>query len=261
MAAHKYWRFRATKLDTGNQFGFLEFMFYDASDNPLSVGGTPIASSSYGSSSPNNAFDGSVGTDWQNDNSFFPAWIGYNHAAPVEPTYIIATIKRGTYQAQPYTGSTWIDYSDDGSLWTTVGRIYLTSGDISNSGSGPTTFKWLMTGNATSIDYDVSRLKGDVLNQGDNRSNLLDRRPVFLYSPYKGYGTISGVVTINDVPGSRRVRLFIRTTGQLVDEVWSEADGNYTFTNVVPGIEYFVVGHDHTRSYNAVVQDMVMVAV
>lgn len=263
--AHKYWRLRSTKLEpSGNQFGFWEFMFYDSSDNPLCVGGTPIASSTFGSASPADAFDGNnTTTYWLNNSSLgLPAWLGYNHASPVEPSYLIVNIYRpNQFAGHPVPGSTWIEYSDDGTTWTVAGRIYTTDGDFSNSGSGTTTIKWFLSDDPsikkTIVGQTVSRVSGSILNQNDHRYTSI-RGPQFRFSPYKGYGVISGVVTINDVPGSRKVRLFLKTSGQLVDEVWSEPDGDYIFNNVVPGVEYFVVGHDYTRSYNAVVQDMVV---
>lgn len=72
-----------------------------------------------------------------------------------------------------------------------------------------------------------------------------------------GAGTISGKVTVNDNPDSRKVRLYDLRSGQLLRTTWSAADGSYKFTGIAPGLVYFVVGHDHTKTYNAVVQDMV----
>lgn len=72
-----------------------------------------------------------------------------------------------------------------------------------------------------------------------------------------GTGTISGKVTVNDNPDSRKVRLFDLRSGQLLRTTWSAADGTYKFTGIDPGLVYFVVGHDYTKTYNAVVQDMV----
>lgn len=75
---------------------------------------------------------------------------------------------------------------------------------------------------------------------------------------YGGADTIQGVVTIENIPGSRRVRLFDKSTGLFIKETWSSATGEYTFSNLDGSREYFVVAHDHLRLYNAVVQDMLV---
>lgn len=71
-----------------------------------------------------------------------------------------------------------------------------------------------------------------------------------------GGGTIQGIVTIENIPGSRQVRLFDKQTGALVGETWSAPTGHYEFNNLLEGKEYFVVAHDHLRVYNGVIQDM-----
>lgn len=73
-----------------------------------------------------------------------------------------------------------------------------------------------------------------------------------------GSGTISGIVTIENIPGSRKVRLYRKQDGMLIRETWSAANGAYSFTNIDPAWEYFVVAHDHLRVYNGVIQDMLV---
>ena len=72
-----------------------------------------------------------------------------------------------------------------------------------------------------------------------------------------GSGTISGIVTIENIPGSRKVRLYRKHDGMLLREMWSAPSGAYSFTNLDPAWEYFVVAHDHLRIYNGVIQDMI----
>lgn len=71
-----------------------------------------------------------------------------------------------------------------------------------------------------------------------------------------GSGRVAGVVTIENVPGRRQVRLFNKKTALLVAEMWSSITGQYAFDGVDADQEYFVLAHDHLRVYNAVVQDM-----
>lgn len=69
-------------------------------------------------------------------------------------------------------------------------------------------------------------------------------------------GTIEGTTTIENIPGSRRVRLFDKATAFLVAETWSSPVGHYEFNNLDTTREYFAVAHDHLRVYNGVIQDM-----
>lgn len=72
-----------------------------------------------------------------------------------------------------------------------------------------------------------------------------------------GLGRIAGIVTIENIPGSRKVRLYRKHDGMLMRETWSAANGAYSFENLDPNWEYFVVSHDHLRVHNAVVSDMI----
>ncbi|ODV42268.1 hypothetical protein AWV79_28250 [Cupriavidus sp. UYMMa02A] len=72
-----------------------------------------------------------------------------------------------------------------------------------------------------------------------------------------GTGKIGGVTTINNTPGSRKVRLFDARSGLLIRQTWADANGNYVFPNIDPSRLYFVVGHDYQMVYNAVVQDRI----
>lgn len=71
-----------------------------------------------------------------------------------------------------------------------------------------------------------------------------------------GNGTIQGTTTIENIPGSRQVRLYDKRSGLLVAETWSSPTGHYEFNNIDSSKEYFVVAHDHRRVYNGVIQDM-----
>lgn len=66
--------------------------------------------------------------------------------------------------------------------------------------------------------------------------------------------TISGVVKENDMEIPCRVRLYERLTGRLLDEVLTDIQGRYTFTNIQPTPVY-VIAVDKNNIYNAVMQD------
>lgn len=71
---------------------------------------------------------------------------------------------------------------------------------------------------------------------------------------YKITGTTK-VTGTPDVPVSRKVRLYnLRYATALVKERWSDQDGSYEFLNIDKG-PWFVVAHDNTGEYNAVIAD------
>lgn len=79
------------------------------------------------------------------------------------------------------------------------------------------------------------------------------------YDPVDGgEGVIEGPVTVENVPTNipRLIRLYRKDTGYLVRQTWSTTGAHYSFNNIAIGPEYFVVGHDPLRVYNADIQDM-----
>ena len=68
------------------------------------------------------------------------------------------------------------------------------------------------------------------------------------------YGTTTLQAT--GLPVSRKVRLFDRRCGILISEMVSDESGHYEFARLRAG-DYFVIAHDHTGNYNAVIADAV----
>ena len=70
-----------------------------------------------------------------------------------------------------------------------------------------------------------------------------------------GTGYIAGIVQIDanpDYPVSRRVTLLHERDGRVVRQMWSDpVTGAYRFDGLNPSYTYIVIGHDHTRVYNA----------
>lgn len=90
---------------------------------------------------------------------------------------------------------------------------------------------------------------------------ILRRKPVLrdFKSLYRGF--ISGVVTEQNVPVSRRVMCFHRKSARLISITYSGEDGRYTFKNLVPASEYFITSIDDNNDgiqYNAVTQDLII---
>jgi hypothetical protein len=78
--------------------------------------------------------------------------------------------------------------------------------------------------------------------------------PVELIVP-NGNATVSGTTKEGKVPVSRKVRLYRKDNGKLVDEVKSDAVGRYQFANLPAGFNFFVVSHDSNGIYNAAISD------
>lgn len=67
---------------------------------------------------------------------------------------------------------------------------------------------------------------------------------------------VAGTVKMVNTPGAYRVRLFSKVGARLIREQWAREDGEFSFDNIAFR-EYFVVSHDHTGTYNAVISDSI----
>jgi Concanavalin A-like lectin/glucanases superfamily len=83
-------------------------------------------------------------------------------------------------------------------------------------------------------------------------------RPMLIDGAYLGNASITGPVTVqNTVAPFKQVRLYDKVTGRLMAQTRSAANGSYSFANIDSRREYFVVAHDETRTFNAVISDMI----
>lgn len=71
------------------------------------------------------------------------------------------------------------------------------------------------------------------------------------------YLSIKGMVLKKGINIPCRVRLFIKSTGQLFKDVVTDENGYYEFTEI-PLNRYYVVAHDPDGEYNAVIQDNII---
>lgn len=79
------WRLGFASSQGGSYVQLTEVAFLDAGGADLSTGGVASASSAYSASfTAANAFDKSAGTDWCTVAGDFPAWLQYQHGAPVD---------------------------------------------------------------------------------------------------------------------------------------------------------------------------------
>ena len=70
---------------------------------------------------------------------------------------------------------------------------------------------------------------------------------------------ITGTVTELGVVGRYRVRLFDRKTARCLREIWSDADGSYSFNYIPYRMNgYFTIAYDHGADpLNAAIADLI----
>ena len=66
-----------------------------------------------------------------------------------------------------------------------------------------------------------------------------------------------GVVTVDDVPAAREVRVHERATGRLVATTFSNPDGTWRIDGLNPALEFDVIGRDWSRQWMDVIQGAV----
>lgn len=126
LGPHAYWR---AKNPTDGYFGTLEIEFRTTATGNTAVsatntGGTPISGGYYNRGgedlNPGNAFNGSFSAPRFSSDATVNAgvaWVGYHFASPV----LLAEMALvGSGSGQDFSGAVTIDYSDDGSAWTTA---------------------------------------------------------------------------------------------------------------------------------------------
>ena len=101
-------------------------------------------------------------------------------------------------------------------------------------------------------------LDGVTYQVADTQANLtVTRDKTFSFALGEPIPTpkITGFVKEGSTPVSRKVRLYLQSTGAFVSETTSAADGSYSFLNLTPNTKYFVVSHDSNGIYNAAISD------
>lgn len=119
---HEFWRVNMTEgQNTGQVRVVAELEMAEVEDGPdLCSGGTPIGS--HGSALDKSyAFDGDQNTDWSSGGSA-TGWIGYQFNTPVDLAQI-RLAGGGMLQNGLRFGT--VDYSDDGTTWTTAWNIVM----------------------------------------------------------------------------------------------------------------------------------------
>jgi hypothetical protein len=238
-------------------FGFRELAFTSSIGGAnLCSGGTPLTSGS--STNLANAFDGNTTTFYAcsvSDKHY--GWVGYYFGTPVNIVECRYRSHAVGATSAPWTAN--VQWSDDGVNW------YETSLTFPVRSAGLTADDYLHTFNGWSETIALfqtvpvpTRLNSDWPTSDQNirvLADLANYNPIDS-GPYKIAGNVF-VDDTPDIPVRRKVRLFNLIDGYLAREVWSDAlTGAYLFTGIALR-DYFVVSHDHTGTYNAVIKDRV----
>jgi len=225
------------KIDILSNFGstavaIAEVEFYNAGGTKLSNSGiTASASSTYSDYYPQKMIDGVIGAAaniW-NSNSAFPVntqFASFSFATPTDVAQIKIFNREGAYQQSP-KDITIVAF--DANYENTYTLSATRPSDAANE----------------STTHDLA----------DAVYAPIVKRGIKAQFPRKdqvdgGAYRLTGVVTSNGIPASRRVRLFDQLSGQLMRETWSDSvTGVYIFDYIRQGT-FFVLAHDHTGAFD-----------
>lgn len=136
MAAHRYWRVYISVNQGGSNISLVEIEMRGTPGGlDLTGSGTAFASSQFNASNaPQYAFDNNTGTQWASLGNA-PSWIAYDFGSgnDVEIVEVVGTARGGSaFNQSPMMGT--IDYSDDGSTWTTsYGFVFQSNWTVSQT--------------------------------------------------------------------------------------------------------------------------------
>ena len=122
--SHLYWRIYITATDSADAYkAQITEMEYRATlgGADQATGGTAAASSTYPGSSPADAFDDDAIVSWVSaSGAALPQWLQYQFASAVEVAQVAITSGDSASRADRAPNDFLIEYSDDGSSWTTA---------------------------------------------------------------------------------------------------------------------------------------------
>lgn len=237
MSAQRTWRLGFKSSQGGSYVQIAEVAFLDAGGVDLSVGGVASASSEYSSSyAAGKAFDKATGTEWATVGSAIPAWLQYQHAAPVD----VAQVRIVCPASLSYTP-------------TNLASLSLAAGD----GQEDLYALSLVSGSFVAGGTLVLSVQPYVPPQVHSTPAVGSLLQNF-YTGKPASGVISDRVMFKATPSSPespfangRVWLLRLADGYKAWEGWSDASGYYTATGLDLGVEYIAVGIDPYRNHKA----------
>lgn len=264
MAAHRYWRFYFPTIPSGGNgyagVGEVELKIV-ANGADVTGSGTAIASSYYPGYTPDKAFanDGVVRNtqSWFSNTTIYPHWLGYDFGAEQEKDIIEYSLT-ATDPSNNEMPTTWnFQWSDDAVSWNTLGtetgigwghgmtKTFTLTGQV---------FPDILAVNTFLPAYAPGALIGSGTHKLQNfaiPAKLASAKNASLCA-FVGTYTVSGVLTVENEPRSRKVRLHNLKTGELIAQMWSDPVTGYYEFNQLELIEYYVWSEDYTRIYEPV---------
>lgn len=255
MSAHVYWRIGINYMvnsASGNNAAIAEFSLHTTvGGGQAATGGTASASSVYSTDTASLAFDGNASTFWASAASGLNSWLQYQFASAVDIVEYAITCRNDSYYTQ--APESWsLQYSDDGSTWTTADTVFYAG--------------WTQGSTAT---FAVGANTG-VLNGAAVGNSVRGARPAFEpgsafpgnvvqvgKAPTPGPHTVSGTVKVNGTAtGGLLVRAYAKATGELIGQTTSASDGTYSIKCGANWADVEVIAFDPT-TYQAVIYDQV----
>ncbi len=251
------WRLAFASSQGGQYVRLTEVAFLDAGGADLSTGGTARASSEYGASyTAAKAFDKSVSTDWCTASGNFPAWLQYQHGAPVDVAQVRIVCAANSAWLPPNVVSVGL-YSGDAQ--ETTHALTLLSGSFTSGSTvilGVSAFvppslvalpqPAFMSGVAGRLFSGVhplplpSRLAPDYRHSTPATGRIVD------------YMMLKASPTAPEVPFVRgRVWLLRALDGYKAWEGFTDATGRYSADGLELGVAYIPVGIDPTGTHKA----------
>ncbi|MBF3820839.1 discoidin domain-containing protein [Burkholderia pseudomallei] len=252
MSAHTYWRLSINYTDGGTNAAIAEFSLHTSiGGGQAASGGTPSASSVYSTDTASLAFDGSASTFWASAASGANSWLQYQFASAVDIVEYAITARNDSFYNQ--APASWqLQYSDDGSAWTTADAAYYNQW---TQGSTAT----FTTGANSGIANGAAI--GKALKSNGPAYESAPSPPAFIQvgkAPTPGPHTVSGTVTVSGTPtGGLLVRAYAKATGEFIGQATSASDGTYSIKCGVDWADVYVIAFDPT-AYQAVIYDQVV---
>lgn len=259
MPTARHWRLIVNNSVGGAYAELTEVAFLSAAGTDLSTGGTASASSEFsGTYSAAKAFDKNGSTNWSSAASSFPAYIQYDHGAPVAVEGVRLTLtSAGSSPAA--LGGLQVQYSSDATTWSDPLSLKVAVGGYAPAVAFTADYNFYVRGDLHTARADGFLFLETPVPAAFALVLLPDAHHSFRDFEFGGSGRIAGTVKEDgspDVPVKRRVRLHREQDGMLVREVWSNpVTGAYSFDHIDANKQYTVITYDYEHDYRAEIAD------
>lgn len=220
MAAHTYWRLNVSANNGGANLSVAELGLYVAGGaSSATTGGTPTASTSNGSQTADKGFDASTSTYWQATTT--SGQLQYQFASAVDITSYAVSARNDSNQPTQAPKTWTLQYSDDGSAWTTVDTV-----DKQTSWAQGDTRLYTVGENAGGTQ-SARRLPAQqpAYQAGSDSSGVrrIGSRSASTATHVSGKAKVNGVATAGLI-----VRAYDKQSGNFLGQATSAGDGTYS---------------------------------